>query len=46
VQSSNENDNSNGLGEVIRASCYYDRARLVATEHGNGRGDGISLLLL
>jgi hypothetical protein len=44
--SSNENYSSNGLSEVIRARCYSDQARLAATQHSNGRGDGISSLLL
>jgi hypothetical protein len=44
--SSNENHSSNRLGEVIRAHCYCDQARLVATERRNGRGDGINPLLL
>jgi hypothetical protein len=30
---------SNGLGEVINAHCYCDRARLTVTERSNGRGD-------
>jgi hypothetical protein len=37
---------SNGLGEVISARCYYDLARLAASEHSNGRDDGIGPLLL
>jgi hypothetical protein len=37
---------SNDLIEVINAHCYYDWARLVATEHSNRRGDGISPLLV
>jgi hypothetical protein len=32
--------------EVICACCYCDRARLAATKHSNGCGDGIDLLLL
>jgi hypothetical protein len=36
---------SNELGEIISARCYCDRARLVAIECSNGRGDNISLLL-
>jgi hypothetical protein len=37
---------SNGLGEVISTHCYCDWDRLAATEHSNGRGDGIGPLLL
>jgi hypothetical protein len=37
---------SNGLNEVINTHCYCDQARLAATERSNGRGDGISPLLL
>jgi hypothetical protein len=37
---------SNELGEVIRVRCYCDRACFAATERSNGRGDGISPLLL
>jgi hypothetical protein len=44
--SSNENHSSNGHGEVIRTHCYYDRARLAATERSNGCGDDIGPLLL
>jgi hypothetical protein len=44
--SSNENHSSNGLGEVIRARCYYDRAHLEVTEHSNRHGDGIGPFLL
>jgi hypothetical protein len=43
---SNENHSSNGLSDVIRARCYCDRAHLAATEHSNGCGDGIDLLLV
>jgi hypothetical protein len=38
--------NNNGLGEVIRACCYYDRARLATTERSNGRSDRNGLLLI
>jgi hypothetical protein len=44
--SSNENHSSNRLGEVIRARCYCDRARLAVTKCSNGHGDDIGLLLL
>jgi hypothetical protein len=44
--SSNENYSSNGLGEVIHAYCYCDRARLATTECSNGHGDNIGPLLL
>jgi hypothetical protein len=44
--SSNENHSSNGLGEVIHTSCYYDQDHLAEIEHSNGRGDGIDPLLL
>jgi hypothetical protein len=37
---------SNGLGEVISARCYCNQALLAATERSNGRGNGISSLLL
>jgi hypothetical protein len=36
---------SNGLGEVIHASCYCDRTHLAVTKHSNGRGDDIGPLL-
>jgi hypothetical protein len=37
---------SNGLGEVIHARCYCNRACLASTERSNGRGDNIDPLLL
>jgi hypothetical protein len=37
---------SNGLGEVIGARCYYDRACLAETKRTNRRGDDIGPLLL
>jgi hypothetical protein len=37
---------SNRLGDVIHARCYYDRARMAATERSNGHGDCIDPLLL
>jgi hypothetical protein len=44
--SSDENHSSNGLGEVIHAHCYCDRAHFVVTELRNRHGDGIDPLLL
>jgi hypothetical protein len=37
---------SNELGEVIRAHCYCDRARLAVTKRSNEHGDGIGPLLV
>jgi hypothetical protein len=44
--SCNENHSSNGLGEVICACCYCDRACLAVTKCSNRRGDGIDPLIL
>jgi hypothetical protein len=46
AHSSNKNHSSNGRGEVIRARCYCDRARLAVIERSNERADGIGPLLL